>query len=350
MTDTLFPQTPLDRPAEWVVDAHGHAAAPQVDALIATRPEFIEGMKRMAAASGAASMAHNAQVMLPRAGRKFADIDERLRDLDLMGIDMQVVSPSPHVYSYWADPALAEDIVGLTNEAMRAEVARAPDRLAALGTAALQHPELAARQIRDAMASGLKGIEISTMVGTRELSDPALEPVWSAAAETGAVIFIHPLGTTLGARLAENYLSNTIGQPAETTIALSHMIFSGVFDRHPGLKVFAAHGGGYLPHYIGRSDHAWRVRPEVTGCARPPSSYLKDIWFDTVLFDDPGLGHLIERVGAGRVMFGTDYAFDMGDYDPGRIARSIPDSATRAAVLGGTAADLFGLARPERAG
>jgi len=343
MTVNLFPTKPLARAGTLVVDAHGHAGAPKVDALISQRPEFDAGMKRMAEGTGPASMKHNAEVMLPLAGRKFARIDERMRDLDLMGIDRQVVCPSPHIYSYWADEALAEEIVGLANEAMTEVVGQCDGRLAAMGLVALQPPDLAACQLREAMAVGLKGVEISSSVMGRELSDPTLDPVWAAAEETGAVVFIHPLGTSLGARLAFSYLSNTIGQPTETTIALSHMIFSGVFDRFPKLKVFAAHGGGYLPHYIGRSDHAWRVRPEARGCAKRPSEYLRQIWFDTVVFDDHYLGHMLERVGAEKVMFGTDYAFDMGDYDPARVAGSISDSIARAAVMGGTASDLFGL-------
>ncbi len=343
MINDLFPDKPLPRYEGLVVDAHGHAAAPKADALIASRPEFGEAMKRMAAGTGAASMKHNAEIVLPRASRKFGDIEERLQDLDRMGIDIQVVCPSPHIYSYWADEALAQDIVGLANEAMLQEVARAPKRLVAMGIAAIQHPELAARQVRDAIASGLRGVEISTMVGQTELSNPDLDVFWAAAEETGAVVFIHPLGTSLGARLDKYYLSNAIGQPVETSIALSHLIFSGVFDRFPGLKIYGAHAGGYLPHYVGRSDHTRRVRPEAAVCKRQPSEYLRDIWFDTVMFDDLYLSHLIERLGRDRIMFGTDYAFDMGDYNPGRIASSIADKDDRAAVMGSNAAKLFGI-------
>lgn len=342
--DSRFvPTTAAPRQSVRVVDIHGHAGAPKVDALVSTRPEFAHGMQMMAKGTGLPSMQHNADVMLPRAISRFASLDARLTDLDNMGIDLQVVSPSPHIYNYWAEDALAEDIVGLANEAMLGLVAQAPDRLAALGLAAMQHPEMAARQVRELMANGLKGFEISTAIGSKELSDPDLDTVWQAAEETGAVVFIHPLGTSLGERLNRDYLYNTIGQPAETTIALSHMIFSGVFDRFPNLKVLAAHGGGYLPHYIGRSDHAWTVRPEVQGCANLPSSYLRNIWFDTVLFDDTQLGHLIERVGPDRVSFGTDYAFDMGDYDLQRLSGALSDETIRKAVLGESAAQLLNI-------
>lgn len=337
------PTTPAPRQSVRVIDIHGHAGAPKVDALISQRPEFGFGMKMMAEGVGPLSMKHNSEVMLPRAGGRFASLEARMTDLDNMGIDMQVVSPSPHIYSYWADEALATELVGLANEAMVDIVGQAPDRLAALGIVSLQHPELAAQQIRDLSAAGLKGFEISTAIGELELSDPSLDLVWQTAEELGAVVFIHPLGSSLGSRLNRDYLYNTIGQPAETTIALSHMIFAGVFDRYPNLKVLAAHGGGYLPHYIGRSDHAWSVRPEIQSCANLPSSYLSKIWYDTVIFDDTYLGHLIENVGADRVAFGTDYAFDMGDYNVDRLAKSISDNTTRTAVLGATAADLLNL-------
>lgn len=339
MTD-FIPTSPLPRASTQVIDAHGHFGVPGVDRLVADRPEHKVALQAMAAGSGEASMRQNLTFVLPRAAERFASIEARLADLDMIGIDLQIVSPSPHLYNYWADPALAEDIVGQTNAAAAALVAQAPTRLAALGLAALQHPEMAARQIREAMAAGLKGIEISTSVGQRELSDPSLEPVWQTAVETGAVIFIHPLGTSLGPRLAGHYLSNIVGQPLETTVALSHMIFSGVFDRHPTLKILAAHAGGYLPHYIGRSDHAWKVRPESKGCAEPPSHYLSRIWHDTVIFDNLQLRNLISRVGADRVLFGTDYAFDMGDYYPNLLDLT---EAEREPVLGGNARQLFGL-------
>lgn len=342
--DSYFvPTTPATHQSVRVIDIHGHAGAPKVDALIVARPEFGHGMQMMAKGAGKPSMQHNADVMLPRAGARFASLEARLTDLDNIGIDLQVVSPSPHIYSYWAEEALAEDIVGLANEAMVDLVAQAPERLAGLGIVALQHPEMASRQITELMASGLKGFEISTAVGAKELSDPSFDTVWKTAEATGALVFVHPLGCSLGDRLNRDYLYNTIGQPTETTVALSHLIFSGVLDRFPGLKILAAHGGGYLPHYIGRSDHAWKVRPEIQSCANLPSSYLQKIWFDTVIFDDVYLGHLIERVGADRVVFGTDYAFDMGDYDLQRLAGSLPDDITRAAVLGESAAQLLGL-------
>lgn len=338
-----LPQAPQRRAAApRVIDMHGHCGAPDADALLAGRPERVAEMGRMAASTGGASMAHNGKAMLPAAGARFASLEKRLSDLDWMGIDLQIVSPSPILYAYWADAGLAAEVVAAANGGASTLVARAPDRLAGMGIAALQHPELAADQLKAAQAAGLKGIEISASVGDLGLDDPSLEPFWAAADETGMPLFIHPLGTSLGARLDKYYLSNTIGQPIETTIGLSQMIFSGVFDRFANLKVVAAHGGGYLPSYIGRSDHTWKVRPEARVCRDLPSTYLGRIWFDTVVFDAAQLAALIARVGAGRVMFGTDYPFDMSDCQPATLAEGLNEN-DRAPVMGGTAADLFGV-------
>ena len=341
--ETPLPQTPLPRVAvSRVIDMHGHCGAPEADALLAARPERQAEMAAQAAGTGAASMAHNRAVMLPEAGARMASLDRRLADLDLMGVDLQVVAPSPHLYAYWADPGLAAELVAAANGAVTALVARAPERLAGMGIVAMQHPDLAAGQIHAARAAGLKGIEISASVGPRELSDPAFDPVWAAAEETGLPLFLHPLGTSLGPRLASFYLSNTIGQPLETTIALSSLILSGVLDRFPGLKLVGAHGGGYLPAYLGRLDHTWRVRPEARICARRPSEYLSRIWVDTVVFDRSQLRDLVARMGADRVMFGTDYPFDMADCRPDEVAAALAPE-DRAAILGGTAAALFSL-------
>lgn len=231
----------------YLVDFHCHVLTLAAEALVAERAEKRAEPARMLEAIGAASLAHNQSVMLPHAFPKLTRVEQRLADMDAAGVDMQVISPSPSQYYYWADPDLARQLVQTQNEYIAATCARHPDRLVGLGTVALQHPPLAAEQLRDAMKRlGLKGVEISTAVNEMELGAQELAPFWSAAAELGAVVFIHPFGTTLGKRLSAYYLSNIIGQPLETTIALSHLIFGGVLDRHPGLKIVAAHGGSTL--------------------------------------------------------------------------------------------------------
>jgi aminocarboxymuconate-semialdehyde decarboxylase len=194
---------------------------------------------------------------------------------------------------------------------------------------------------------GLKGVEISTSVNGEELDAARLTPFWKKAEELGAVIFIHPFGTTLGERTRTHYLSNIIGQPLETTIALSHLIFGGVLDRHPGLRIVAAHGGGYLPSYCGRTNHGHAVRPETkAGAQLRPVDYLRRMWFDTLVYEPEGLRHLVSVVGASQVVVGSDYPFDMGHYDPHALLAATEGltAAEVSAIRGGNALALLGLA------
>lgn len=328
------------------IDLHCHALIPAVEALVAGLPQKAAEPDIMVKTMGEASVAHNNAKMLPTAGPRMTRIEQRLADMDTMGVDVQMISPSPTQYYYWAEDELAQQIVRQQNEAIAELCARHPQRLAGLGTLALQHPKLAIEQLEHAVKTlGLKGVEISTSVNGKELDDPSLREFWARAEALGALVFIHPFGTTLGPRTATHYLVNTIGQPLETTIALSRLIFGGVLDAQPALKILAAHGGGFLPTYIGRSDHAHAVRPEAAADARrKPSEHLKRIWFDSLVYDPMALRHLIDRVGAAQVVVGTDYPFDMGHYDMHALVDATPglSEQERAAILGGNAAALIG--------
>jgi aminocarboxymuconate-semialdehyde decarboxylase len=212
------------------------------------------------------------------------DLSSRLEAMDEMGIDVQLVSPSPVHYHEWAHEGLAGQIAQEVNEGIAELCEQEPERLAGLGVVPLHHPALAVQALTAAVDTlGLRGVEISTSAGDMELSDPALDPFWARAEELSALVFIHPWGCSLGARLDEHYLANIVGQPVETTLALSHIIFSGLLDRRPGLRVLGAHGGGYLPFYIGRSDHAWRVRVDSQTPVEPPSEYLRRLYFDSLV-------------------------------------------------------------------
>ncbi|HSX97836.1 MAG TPA: amidohydrolase family protein, partial [Streptomyces sp.] len=300
--------------------------------------------------NGPAARAVNGPMVGARVPR-LTDVAARLAAMDAAGVDMQLVSPSPSHYHYWAEPQLAERVCRLANEGTAAHCAKAPDRLHGLGLIPLQHPHLAVPLLDHALDEGLKGVEISSHApgpgGTRalELSDPRLAPFWARAEETGALVFLHPFGCTLDERLDQWYLSNTVGQPTENAVALSHLIFSGVLDRHPGLKLIAAHGGGYLPTHIGRSDHAWRARPDARDCAREPSGYLKQLYFDSLVHDPHVLRELVRTAGPDRVLLGSDYPFDMGTEDPLDALRAadLPDADFHA-VRGGNAAVLLNLA------
>jgi aminocarboxymuconate-semialdehyde decarboxylase len=193
---------------------------------------------------------------------------------------------------------------------------------------------------------GFKGAQILTNVAGREISDPAFAPFWAKAEELGAVVLIHPNGFTEAKRLSRFYFNNVIGNPLETTIALHYLIFDGVLERHPDLKIIAVHGGGYLGGYSGRIDHAWDARSDARGdLPQPPTSYLKKIYFDTVVFTPGQLHGLVETFGADHVLMGTDYPYDMAEYDPlGHLAGTPSlDDAARAAIAGGNAKKLLGL-------
>lgn len=299
----------------FTVDLHCHALFPEVEKLVAGLPQKLAEPELMLRAMGTATVDYNNRVMLPQAGPKLTDLQQRLRDMDAMGVDMQLVSPTSTQHYYWAGAELAAEVVRIQNEGMAELCAAHPDRFLGLGTLALQHPALALEQLAHAVRKlGLRGVEISTMVAGKELADPVFERFWAKVEELGCIVFIHPFGTTLGARLDRHYLSNVIGQPLETTIALSHLIFGGVLDRYPGVKILAAHGGGYLPSYIGRSNHAWHARTDARGCARPPGDYLRQIWFDNLVYEPEALRHLVQEAGIDQIVTGSDYPFDMGQY------------------------------------
>ena len=330
----------------FTIDLHAHLLAPAVEALVADFPPKKGEPELMLRTQGAASVAHNVQKMLPEAFRKMTNLDERLRDMDAMGVDVQVLSPSPNQYYYWAEPDLAKEIVRVQNEQIAEACSLLPDRFAGLGTLALQHPELAIEQLTHAVKTlGLRGVEISTAVNGLDLADAKFETFWAKADELGCVVFIHPLGTSLGERVNQFYLTNMIGQPLETTIALSNLIFGGVLDRNPGVKIVAAHGGGYLPAYIGRSDHGYKVRPEAGNMQKKPSEYLKQIYFDSLVYSPEQLRNLIAQVGASQIVIGTDYAFDMGDYDVHELLESLHTLSEdeRAMILGGNAKRILGM-------
>ncbi|MFI5593743.1 amidohydrolase family protein [Amycolatopsis sp. NPDC051758] len=327
------------------IDVHAHVLLPQVEDTVAGHPALAAARALDARRNGPEALAVSGPMFRDRVP-KLTDVEARLAAMDASGIDVQLVSPSPSHYHYWAEETLARTVWEEANTGTAAHVAHAPERLLGLGLVPLQHPEHAVEALDHALGLGLRGVEISSHAPGRELSDPAYEPFWKHAEETGVILFLHPFGCTLDERLDRWYLSNTVGQPTENAVALSHLIFSGVLDDHPGLRIIAAHGGGYLPTHIGRSDHAWRARPDARRCAHPPSSYLERLYFDSLVHDPHVLRELIRVAGPDRVLLGSDFPFDMGTDDPLgalRAVKDLPDSHFHA-VRGSNAAALLRLA------
>lgn len=327
------------------VDVHAHLLVGAAEALVADDPRLGAARAEEARAAGPASAGLNrAQIgaLVPA----LTSVDVRLAAMDAAGIDVQLVSLVP-IHHYWADRDLADAYARTVNDGVLAHGAQAPDRLVGLGTAPLQHPDLAVSILRAAVAAGLRGVEVSTHVPgpdgvRRELDDPALAPFWAAASELEAVVFVHPWGCTLGDRLDVGYLSNSVGNPVETTVALSRLIASGTLDDAPGARVLAAHGGGFLPLGVGRQDHAWHARPGDRAAAAPPSAALRRLWFDALVYTPEALRLLVATAGADRVALGTDYPFDMAITDPReRLAAAglTPEDAEQ--VRAGAAATLL---------
>src|SRR5271167_1798751 len=289
------------------IDIHAHALIGKAEEIARQEDRWRREMQEAARLTGKESSEHNQRLMQTAYLAGMTRVEARLASMDAMGIAVQAVSLVPTQYYYWAERAAAEQIVAAANDGVAAICASRPERFVGLGSVAMQFPELAADQLEHAMRDlHLKGVIISTAVNGAELADPRFEVFWAKAEALGAVVFIHPMGCSLGARLTPYYLSNVLGNPAETTVALAHLIFSGMLDRHPGLKIVAAHGGGYFPFYTARFDHGWCVRPEAHTCANPPSTYLRKIWFDALVYTPEQLEYLIRRAGAGNVVLGTD--------------------------------------------
>lgn len=328
------------------IDIHAHALIGKAEEIARNEDRWRGEAQEFARLAGKESSEHNQLLMQTAYLAGLTRVDARIASMDAMGIDVQAVSPVPTQYHYWAEGEVAEKIVAAANQGIAAICKSHPERFVGLGSVALQFPELAADQLEYAMSElHLKGVIISTAVNGAELADPRFEVFWAKAEALGAVVFIHPMGCSLGARLTPYYLSNVIGNPTETTIALAHLVFSGMFDRHPKLKVVAAHGGGYFPFYTARFDHGWRVRPEAHTCANAPSSYLRKIWFDSLVYTPDQLEYLIRRAGPANVVLGTDFPFDMGMEDPIGHLNSVAGLSDddRAPIRGGNAARLLGL-------
>jgi aminocarboxymuconate-semialdehyde decarboxylase len=275
------------------------------------------------------------------------DLDLRMRDFEAMGVDAQVISPAPPLCHYTVPPDVGMKVARMVNEGIAEIMQKDKRRIpAAMGSAPLgAGGAAAAEELEYAITKlGLKGVEILAHVGEKELSDPDFEPFWAKAEALGAVVFIHPNGYTEPRRLARFYFNNVIGNPLDTTVALHYLIFDGVLERYPNLKIIAAHGGGYLPAYSGRIDHAWGARSDSHGSLpNPPSTYLKKFYLDTIVFTPHQLEALVALFGVDKILLGTDYPYDMADYDPvGHIMSAKLSAEEQAAIAGGNARKLFG--------
>ena len=325
------------------VDLHCHVQTPAAEKIAAqTKTEARDPVVQ----HGSRRSADRQKQLRQELDKKLTSVAQRLRDMDRMGIDVQALSTSPSQYYYRLEPELGRETSRVVNDNLAEIVAGNPDRFVALGTLPMQEPEFAARELERCMHQlGFRGIEIGTNVRRAELSDPKFEKLWAKCEALGALIFLHPSGFTDTSRLQEHFLTNVIGNPLDTTYALSHIVFGGVLERYPKLKFVAAHGGGYLGGYPARMDHAYRVRPECHDhIKRPPSYYMKKIYYDTMVFGETQLEHLVNLWGADHVVIGTDYPYDMGYYKPVEFVEGAKlTRAQKDQIIGANAAKLLGL-------
>jgi aminocarboxymuconate-semialdehyde decarboxylase len=282
--------------------------------------------------------------LTPQGWLELSDAATRIAAMDAQAIDVEALSINPYWYAFDYDQARA--VIALQNEKLAEFAAGNPERFVGLASVALQHADLAAEQLEHAVKQlGLRGALVGGSVNGEELANPKFHPFWAKAEELGCVIFIHPQGTAqLASRLTGNGgLDNVIGNPLETTIALSHLIFEGTLDRFPGLKILAAHGGGYLPSYAARSDAGGRTFPErFTPLKKDPTAYLKDLYYDTIVFTTEALRHLAAEVGPSQIVVGTDYPYPWTKTEVEHVLDTpgLTDDE-KLAILGGTAKKLL---------
>lgn len=332
------------RPKSITIDAHTHIAVPRAAEYI--KPHLDVSTIPLAHFASAETKEINAKQEADIRSR-MTTYNERFADMDKMGVDMQLVMPPPAQCYHTVALEYAVPAARMVNDGIAEFVFKHPDRLIPTGTVPMQDGPEAAKELERCIRQlKFKGVEILTNVAGRELSEPTFAPFWTKAEELGALVIIHPNGFTEGERLSRFYFNNVIGNPFETTLALHYLIFDGVLERHPNLKIFAMHGGGYLGAYSGRIDHAWGARSDShANLPKPPTSYLKKVYVDTVVFTPVQLTALVDAFGVDHVIMGTDYPFDMLENDPIGHVASVDsfDEKTRAALVGGNAKKMLGM-------
>jgi aminocarboxymuconate-semialdehyde decarboxylase len=331
------------RPFSITIDMHSHVLVAEADAYV--KPHLDLSTMPLSHFATPNTQALNRKQEADRRPQ-LTDPEARLADMDATGVDMQIVMPPPSQCYYTVPPEIGIKAARMVNDGIAEFVSRRPDRFAALGTVPMQNGAAAAEELECCISRrGFKGVEILTNVAGIELSDPTYNGFWTKAEALGAVVLIHPNGFTEAKRLSRFNFNNLIGNPLDTAIALHYLIFDGVMERHPNLKIIAVHGGGYLAAYSGRIDHAWGARTDCRNQSLPPTTYLKRIFFDSVVFTPHQLQALVRVFGADHVLMGSDYPYDMGDSDPiGHLASlDTLDSSDLAAIAGGNAKKLYSL-------
>ena len=316
------------------IDTHTHVLTEETAALLRKEaPKVPVTITPVDAESATLDVGGVVYRPFPRGG---FDLAHRLRDMDAMGVDVQVLSATPQTYLYNQDASLGATTAAIQNDQIAKLVKQNPQRFMGIATLPMQAPEKAADELKRAMTKlNLRGTMFASNIIGKNLDDPSFEPVWATAEELGAFIFIHPNNVAGADRMKSYYLNNLIGNPLDTTIGAACLYFGGVLDRHPKLTIALAHGGGFTPYQAARWEHGWHVRPEPKkNIAKQPVNIAKRFYYDTILHSAPVLEFMIEHVGADRVMLGSDYPYDMGMMDCVKHVRGLNISdADKATIL-----------------
>ena len=331
----------------FTVDIHCHIHVPEADEMLQEISPEDTGRRMVDTNPITARINATQQTsILP----KLTDPEIRLSDMDAQGIDVQAISTSPFHYNYGYDADFCRQTSQLVNNRIAEIVSENPDRFVGLGTVPLQDPEMAVTELNRRIDElGVKGVEISTNVNGKDLTRAGLENFFSRCEEKNIMIFIHPIGTSYVERMDDHYFRNTIGHPLESALAVGHLVFDGYLERYSDLKICIAHGGGYIPAYPGRFDHPYHLREDCReSINKPPSDYIKQLYFDTVVFTEHQLRYMIETWGADHICMGTDYPYDMAETDPVGHVDSVKglSEEDKSLVMGGNAAKLLGIKTP----
>ncbi|MEE2745441.1 MAG: amidohydrolase family protein [Pseudomonadota bacterium] len=304
------------RPSRRTIDAHCHLWVEEAAEIVKghVNPMNVPASRY----TSPSSVAQNKQQNTVDRVEHLTNLDQRLKDMDRQGIDMQLLLPVPFQAYYSVRNNIGIKAIQTVNEVLAKTAGKNPDRFVALGHLPLQDGEAAASEMeRGVRELGLRGFQVMGSVLGTELSDRSLDPVWEMAEKLDILIVLHPNGYPQGDRFLDHYFNNIIGNPLDTTVALHHLIFDGTLENFPDLKILAVHGGGYLPAYAGRIDHAWGARPDCQEIIKmKPSTYLKKLYFDTVVFTYDQLEYLVKVFGSDHIILGTDYPYDMAEDDP----------------------------------
>lgn len=277
------------------------------------------------------------------------DAEKRMQECDHHHVHVQVLSTVPVMFNYWAKPDDCLEMSMFLNDHIADIVKRFPKRFVGLGTIPLQAPHLAVKELERCMKIGLRGVQIgSHVINDWNLGSPALFPIFEKAQELGAAVFVHPWQMMGEEHIQRYWLPWLVGMPAETSRAICSLIFGGVFEKFPKLKVAFAHGGGSFPSTIGRIEHGFHCRPDLVAIHnnKNPRDYIGKFWIDSLVHDPMMLEYIVKMFGPSRVALGSDYPFPLGENEPGTLIKSMPyDDNTKQLLLSGSALEWLGLTK-----